>query len=438
MTDPRRVLVATVAEDRPLARIEVEILFRSLRRFGCSLSRSRCAVRFIDSVDQATARRLESLGVDVDVTSGVAPRSPHANKIRMLENVGDVEVVVALDHDLAVAGDLSAILNRDSVGAKPEDLDPLTNEQWVRLYSHLGLELPAERFRTTFTWAETVPYFNTGVIGLPGRYARLVHDTWLVQVRRLLDAAGHLPEIARWRIYQEQMAFPTALVAARIPFHALPLEMNFPTHAPVHPAWNPEVISPVVLHHHHRLWSDGRLMSTGYQVADERIAAVNELIVDEMYDVVRDAVSGLPAMGPDYDVCLPFPGTWWAQIESHKARIDALIPERDILLLVDEQQFGASIAGSRVVLPFPEVDGQFTGPPVDDDQAIAELQRQRRLGARWLVFLKPAFWWLEHYRGLQDYLCESSSCVHKDDHVVAYRLRDPPGPRSPATTVYAL
>jgi hypothetical protein len=422
--DPKRVLVATVTEDKPLARVEVEILFRSLRRFGGALAQAPGAARFVDSVDPAVARRLESLGVAVDVVPRVDPRSPHANKIRMLEGVGDIDVLVALDNDVAVAGDFSAHLDAGSVGAKPEDLDPLTAVQWARLYDHFGLELPAERFRTTFTAAQIVAYFNTGVLCLPGQYVGRIHDTWMIQVRRLLDSAGVLPDVAKWRIYQEQFAFALALAAARVPFHALPLEMNFPTHAPVHPSWAPGIIVPALIHHHHRLWSDGQIMPTGCAAADARIAAVNELIVDEVRDALHDMEPPREVKDLGGDRRWPFPGTWWAQIETFKRRVDAVIPARDAMLMVDDQQFGNSVAGDRVVHPFPELDGHFAGPPRDDADAIGELERQRRSGARWLVFLRPAFWWLEHYGGLKHYLSEHFPCAYSDENVVIYRLAD--------------
>ena len=386
------------------------------------MSDARCAAKFVGSVDPATARRLQGLGVGVEVVDRVDPRSPHANKIRVLEGAGDVDVLVALDNDIAVAGDFSAYLDGGSVGAKPEDLDPLTPEQWARLYDHFGLAVPPQRYRTTFTWAETVAYFNTGVLCLPGRHVGLLHDTWMSQVRRLLDSADALPDVAKWRIYQEQIAFALAVAQARVPFHALPLEMNFPTHAAIHPAWAPDAVVPALIHHHHRLWSDGRIMPTGYAGADARIAAVNELIADELRDAVRQAVPGRESAERGDAEPSPFPGTWWAQIEAFKRRIAAAVPARAAMLLVDDQQFGPGVAGDRTVLPFPERDGQFAGPPADDAHAIDELERQRRAGAGWMVFLSPAFWWLDHYAGLRRYLSEQFPCAHRDEHIVVYRL----------------
>src|SRR5262249_19298674 len=158
-------------------RLEVELLFRSLRRRGGHLARARCAAKFVGTVNRAVAQRLDALEVEVDVVQRVDPRSPHANKIRMLEGAGDVGFLVALDNDVARSRDLSSYLDPARVGAKPEDLDPLTFPQWVHLFDYLRLEIPPERFRTTFTWAETIPYFNTGVLLLPGRHVEAIHDS---------------------------------------------------------------------------------------------------------------------------------------------------------------------------------------------------------------------------------------------------------------------
>jgi hypothetical protein len=40
--------------------------------------------------------------------------------------------------------------------------------------------------------------------------------------------------------------------------------MNFPTHIPVHPEFMTENLSPLILHHHHRLTGDGLLEYSSY------------------------------------------------------------------------------------------------------------------------------------------------------------------------------
>ena len=44
------------------------------------------------------------------------------------------------------------------------------------------------------------------------------------------------------------------------------------------------------------------------------------------------------------------------------------------------------------------------GEPPDDRTAIAELERLREAGARFLVFAWPGFLWLDYYGGFADYV----------------------------------
>jgi GT2 family glycosyltransferase len=55
---------------------------------------------------------------------------------------------------------------------------------------------------------------------------------------------------------------------------------------------------------------------------------------------------------------------------------------------------------------FPRLDdGTYSGHhPADDEEAIAELERLRELGAEYLVLPATSLWWLDHYQGLRRHL----------------------------------
>ena len=55
---------------------------------------------------------------------------------------------------------------------------------------------------------------------------------------------------------------------------------------------------------------------------------------------------------------------------------------------------------------FPQAaDGSYAGHhPYDSEAAVAELQRMRAEGWRYLVFPVTALWWLDHYAGLRRHL----------------------------------
>lgn len=116
--------------------------------------------------------------------------------------------------------------------------------------------------------------------------------------------------------------------------------------------------------------------------------------------------------------------SWWHHINWVIDRITPLIPPGTPFILVDNGELGAGdeIAG-RHTIPFLEKDGQYWGPPPDDHTAIQELERLRRAGASFMVFLWPFLWWLDSYSGLNNYLHSKFHCVLKNSRLFLFDLR---------------
>lgn len=93
----------------------------------------------------------------------------------------------------------------------------------------------------------------------------------------------------------------------------------------------------------------------------------------------------------------------------------------DGVVMVDDNTLGAE----RWATPFLERDGQWGGRPADDAAAIAELERLRAAGARFLAFAWPAFWWLEHYAGFRRHLRGRYRCAVDHDSLVVFDLGEP-------------
>jgi len=123
--------------------------------------------------------------------------------------------------------------------------------------------------------------------------------------------------------------------------------------------------------------------------------------------------------------------TWMRRRHVATETIKALVPEGDTFILVDEDQWadpggwGPVITGRRA-LPFLERDGRYWGRPPDSATAILELERMRQAGAGSVVFVWPAFWWLDHYAGLHAHLRERLPCVLRNDDLVIFDLRQYP------------
>jgi hypothetical protein len=98
-----------------------------------------------------------------------------------------------------------------------------------------------------------------------------------------------------------------------------------------------------------------------------------------------------------------------------------LIPPDKPFVLVDEEQLRPTLPHRRA-LPFMEKAGQYWGPPGDDAAAVAELERLRRRGAKWLVFVWSTYWWLEHYAQFARHLRNKYACVRRNEFITVFSL----------------
>jgi Glycosyl transferase family 2 len=114
--------------------------------------------------------------------------------------------------------------------------------------------------------------------------------------------------------------------------------------------------------------------------------------------------------------------TWNQRLDFVRHDIETLIPVGESFILVDGNHWGAEVSVGRRAIPFIERDGVYWGSPSDDAAAIQEVERHRRMGARFVVFGWPAFWWLDYYCGFRDYLESKFLCVLKNSRLVAFDL----------------
>jgi glycosyltransferase involved in cell wall biosynthesis len=117
--------------------------------------------------------------------------------------------------------------------------------------------------------------------------------------------------------------------------------------------------------------------------------------------------------------------SWWHKQQRALAGISALPRAEGPLILVDDASWGVGSVAGRCRLPFLEHEGQYWGQPNDDDTAIRALERLRRRGASFVVFVWATFWWLEFYSGLHEHLRAHYPRVVADEYLVAFDLRSP-------------
>jgi len=109
------------------------------------------------------------------------------------------------------------------------------------------------------------------------------------------------------------------------------------------------------------------------------------------------------------------------QIKRVKENLIRLVPLDEAFIFVDESL--RSLLPHSKALPFLERDGQDWGPPADDTTAIAELERMRQAGAKYIAFAWTSYWWFGHYTGFAKHLGSCHRCVFDSESVKVYSLQ---------------
>jgi hypothetical protein len=260
------VMFSCVAENQPVWFQKVQNLALSLRSFGGPLAGSPMVANFVGGVDAAYRRALEELDVEVTVVEPFHPSNPYANKLRMLElrDAEQFDVLVAMDCDTVVVDDIVPFLPDRAIAAKPADADFLSPEQWRRIFSALSLPEPERVYMTTTFGQLTYPYFNSGVLLVPGVSCGPLLEQWGRFIFELDDVYRAHPDIAARRKYNDQIALTCALAASALPVRTLPLAMNFPTHINVHRRFLSERSRIRIVHYHGDIDESGFLRASKY------------------------------------------------------------------------------------------------------------------------------------------------------------------------------
>jgi len=117
---------------------------------------------------------------------------------------------------------------------------------------------------------------------------------------------------------------------------------------------------------------------------------------------------------------------WRTEARLAALELARIVPQHETYVRIDGDEWRDELAGGPNSVPFLERNGAYWGPPEDNDAAIRELMRLQRRGVGYVVFGKPAFWWLEYYADFRNHLDSSADCCHKDELLVVYRLKNDP------------
>ena len=113
---------------------------------------------------------------------------------------------------------------------------------------------------------------------------------------------------------------------------------------------------------------------------------------------------------------------WDEKLEILKDEVRALVPAGETFVLIDDDRVSDDLFPGRHAAPLMQSDGQSLGAPPDAETAVQELQRLHRSGVNFVVIVWPAFWWLDYYIELREYLEAETRCVLHNSRVVVYEL----------------
>jgi glycosyltransferase involved in cell wall biosynthesis len=147
-------------------------------------------------------------------------------------------------------------------------------------------------------------------------------------------------------------------------------------------------------------------------------------ILDRSFVYLR---AHLEAMGYEAPVDVWKRKSWFHQVYQAKQELASVIPWGEYFVLVDQDELTADLAPGPFRIPFLEREGEYWGPPLDDEIAVREFERLRQTGARFMVFAWPAFWWLDYYTGLHHHVRTKFPCVLESDRLVVFDLRHSAG-----------
>jgi SAM-dependent methyltransferase len=201
-------------------------------------------------------------------------------------------------------------------------------------------------------------------------------------------------------------------------------------------SWPRKLPAHVWLHDYAALYSDAGLHCATFALPQriegkqQRLFVAGKILTDELVlfeQQWRDAGQFAPAeTEPSAD-----PNRsegWWRRLHMAEQEILQLVPTNGNFILVDDDQWGETQTFyGHDVLPFLEKEGQYWGPPADNETAIRELARLRKEHAvGFIIFGWPAFWWLDYYQPFAEYLRANFRCVLQNERLVVFDLQNRP------------
>ena len=212
------------------------------------MSAAPIVANFVERLPEVGADELAALDVETRVVARFDPNCPWANKLRMLEmpDLGAFDVLLALDCDVAIMGDVSSFLSPRAIRAavdttKIDDLD------WRYIFGSFNIDAGKDVMDAygRATW----PYFNSGVLSIPTMSCRELLSRWSGSIEAVRPLLSARPSLLPQHDYIDQIALAVALQTGGFDLDPLPHNVNCFTGGFLH-GRRVALSEPFVLHYH--------------------------------------------------------------------------------------------------------------------------------------------------------------------------------------------
>lgn len=156
---------------------------------------------------QTTLAALAALDVGIGrIENPLAPDYLIGHKLAALALLAGPGLGLFLDSDVIALRPPDTL--PDQLAAVPASAQHCSRQTWEYIYERADLPFPADAPPTLLSQETTAPYFNSGMIAIPGALAAPFAQHW-TQCAREIDA-DPLVAMAAKRPYLDQTAFPVA------------------------------------------------------------------------------------------------------------------------------------------------------------------------------------------------------------------------------------
>jgi hypothetical protein len=160
----------------------------------------------------------------IPVRNPLRPDYPIGHKFAALMLLDGPDCGIFIDTD--VLATTAPQLLPDSLAAVPASFNHHAKPVWEHVYNRFGLTLPLASPPTLVSRDRTAPYFNSGVIVVPGPVAKRLAASW-IDTAMQIDGDPQVPDRSK-RPNLSQLALPVAAARVGLGIEVLDPRWNFP------------------------------------------------------------------------------------------------------------------------------------------------------------------------------------------------------------------